>query len=395
MEPKKKNTGKILMKLVVIAIIVVAVTLVIMVWPTNHAKKQIIESPPMPVEAMEIIPPKELPDVVLLPGLVEPNKVVNVASEVAGNVDAIAGKDDKLGKDMTIIRGPASAGVIDKGDIVKKGQPIIYINTDILRANCEKARAELEFQTQEYGRVEQLFKKDVATRMEIDSVKMQRDMAQANYDLCKANLDRAIITAPIDGQVNELDVDPGEYVNIGMRVAQFVDMNTVKIVVDVSERDINYLKVGQSQKIEIGNFERRTLDGKITFISDLADPLTHTTRIEITVDNKHHLLRSGQFVKVYLIRQMLKSPVMVPLSAIIPLENGHVAYVYEDGKAKRRKVVLDYEILQGQNIRISSGLKAGDLVIIGGNRLVGPDQDVRLESTGKAKLFDSNGKAEK
>lgn len=384
---KDKNKSKL--SIVIkssIAVVVALLLLGAVMWlvPKPQKETPVSKVKPVPVEVMEILPLKELDDIVIVSGMVEPDKVVDVASEVAGRVASIAGRADKIRRNKEIVPGPKAVGKVEKGDIVKKGQPIIYINTEILSAQAEKAKAELEFRTQEYSRVKQLFAKDVASQAELESIKMQFDMAKASYDLCEAELKRTIIKAPIDSQVNELDVDAGEYVTVGKIIAQFVDMEKAKVVVNVSQRNIVYLKVGQKQKIVAGTIEPKTLEGKITFISDLADEKSHTTRIEITVDNKDGLLRSGNFVEVYLVRRKLKNPVMAPFSAIIPLEDGHVVYVYEDGKAVRRRVVLDYSVLLGQDVRILKGLKHGDQLIIAGNRLIGPGQEVVIETTGKA-----------
>ncbi|HNX26389.1 MAG TPA: efflux RND transporter periplasmic adaptor subunit [Phycisphaerae bacterium] len=382
-----KKSGWVWAKALPIIFAVAVVVLVIKFYPNSKNEQAVLESPPVTVEVMTINPDSSVRDVITLPGHVEPNKVVDVAAEVAGRVDAHAGKADRLGKGMEITRGPASAGVVNEGDYVKQGQPIVYINTDILLAQCEKTLAEYEFQQQEFKRVSELYGKDVATRTELETTKMNRDMAKAAYDLCRANLERTVVVAPITGRVNSLPVEAGEYVQPGNLVAEFVDMDTAKIVVEVPERDISYMKLGQKQNITVGTFSPTTLQGKISYISDLADEKTHTTRVEIVVDNKNRALRSGQFVKVELLRRELESPIMAPLGVIIPMEQGHAVYVVENDTAQRRDVELDYSLLRGQFIRISKGLKKGDRLIVAGQRLVGPGQKVRIRSTGMDTLL--------
>ena len=119
-----------------------------------------------------------------------------------------------------------------------------------------------------------------------------------------------------------------------------------------------------------------SLTGTITFISELADPRTRTTRMEITLDNKQRLLRSGQIVHVSLTRQILKDAVLIPLLAVIPMEDSKAVYVVNSTQAKRRDVKIG--IIRGDKIQIRSGLEPGDKLIIAGHRFVAPGQKVNI-----------------
>jgi len=120
----------------------------------------------------------------------------------------------------------------------------------------------------------------------------------------------------------------------------------------------------------------KQLTGTISYISALADERTRSPRIEIALDNRGRLLRSGQIVDVRLKRRVLKDVIMVPLQAVIPLEDGKAVYVVEDSKAARRDVTIGF--IKGSRVRITSGLKPGDKLIVAGHRYVGPGQSVKI-----------------
>ncbi|MBU0617299.1 MAG: hypothetical protein KKI02_06265, partial [Planctomycetes bacterium] len=122
--------------------------------------------------------------------------------------------------------------------------------------------------------------------------------------------------------------------------------------------------------------EETRLTGQVSYISELADELTRTTRVEITVGNPEHRLRSGQIIRARLTRRVLTDVIMIPLGSVIPLEQGRVVYVANDGQAERREVELG--LIKGRSVRILSGLKAGDRVIVAGHRYVGPGQPVTV-----------------
>ncbi|MGB2956426.1 MAG: hypothetical protein WBB64_10730, partial [Anaerolineales bacterium] len=121
------------------------------------------------------------------------------------------------------------------------------------------------------------------------------------------------------------------------------------------------------------------LTGQITFISELADHQTRSTRMEITVANEQKLVRSGQIVSVNLTRRVLKDAVMIPLLAVLPMEEGTAVYVVNSTEAKRKMVKLG--IIKGDRVRIESGLEPGDKLIIAGHRFVAPGQKVNVSES--------------
>ena len=178
-------------------------------------------------------------------------------------------------------------------------------------------------------------------------------------------------------------VEEGEYVDPGKPVAQIVDTDTVKVVVEIPERDIAYFAIGEKAEIFVKTKDQtetkdqaKSLTGIITFISELADPRTRTTRTEIILDNKQRLLRSGQIVKVSLTRRILEEAILIPLLAVIPMEDSKAVYVVNSTQAKRREV--DIGIIRDDQVQIRSGLEPGDKLIIAGHRFVAPGQKVNI-----------------
>ena len=120
----------------------------------------------------------------------------------------------------------------------------------------------------------------------------------------------------------------------------------------------------------------RQAGGQITFISELADERSRTTRVEVSVENPERLLRSGQIVRARLTRRTLKDVVMIPLASVIPLEDGKVVYLVEGDEARRRRIELDMDFIKGTDIRVLSGLDGGEKLIVAGHRYVGDGQKV-------------------
>ena len=355
-------------------IVLVAVCVVIVVALLPLWKKRKDALPPQPVnvtvERVSVIP--TVWDTFELNGDVEPNNIVKVAAEVEGRIERYG--------EFVSPTGRRSGRPLDEGDWVKAGTPIVYLNTDLLKAAHKQAKARHEFDERDYDRILQAKKRDVATQKDVDQARTNLEVSKATLEEVKAKLDRTTILAPVSGIVNRLPMEVGEYVRPGDCCAQIVDTDTVKVVVNVPERDIGYLKVGQEQEIFDRLGRRFSLTGRISYISEVAEPAARTTRVEIAVPNRDRKLRSGQIVAVRLRRQKLKNVIMVPLDAVIPLEEGYMVYVVDDGEARPiRTIEIDISSIKGKRIRVTAGLTGGERLILSpGNRRCGPRQAVRV-----------------
>ena len=347
------------------------------VLPKKSTDKAASEAPPVPVGIEVLNAGQNVPDQFVLHGTVEPNRTVMVAAEVSGQIKsygrrtsdlAVGGKTYKAGQ------------TVKEGEPVSKGDELVLLDTELLQAEYDRAKAQTEYDTREFDRMKQLRDQKVAAQQELDQAETAWLVSKAALAEAAERLKHATIVAPIDGILNDLPEEIGQYVQPGMPVAQIVDTATVKVVVDVPERDVHFLRVGDRPTIFTYYDEDDTIKGEITFISELASLISRTTPVEITIDNSAGRLRSGQIVRAELTRRIMDGVIMVPLAAIIPLEEGYVAYVVEDGRAASRDVKIDMEFISGSLVRVADGLSDGDKLIVSGHRYVADGQKVSVES---------------
>jgi membrane fusion protein (multidrug efflux system) len=345
----------------VIILVAIAILTVIAKMPARKRVAPPTEAPPVNVTVMTVTAEPLLADAFDLPAVVEPNQIVRVSAEVAGRVERIPPEE---------------------GSSVHVGDLLIELNADLLRPQFEMAKAQVERDQIEFERMASLFKENATTRRDLDNATTQLAISKAQLEEVRARLDRTRILAPMAGVLNDLLVEQGEYVQAGTAVAELVDTGTVKVVVQVPERDIAFFSVGQKAEIFADvKGQEELLAGTTTFVSELADQQTRSTRMEITVGNKQGLLRSGQIVRARLTRRILEDAIMIPLLAVIPMENSKAVYVVNSSKAQRREVELD--IIKGDRIQVTHGLKPGDMLIIAGHRFVAPGQQVNVVSENK------------
>ncbi len=362
---KSKTNNNWLRRNAVKAVIILAaigILTAIMKMPAKKREAPATEAPPVNVKVMTVTAQPELADTFKLPAVVEPNRIVMVSAEVGGRIESIP---------------PEEGSRVNTGDL------LIKLNTDLIKPEFESAKAQVERDQTEFDRMTNLAKGSAATQRDLDNATSQLAISEARLEVIQARLERASIFAPTAGVLNDLLVEEGEYVDAGNPVAQIVDTDTVKVVVEIPERDIGFFAVGEKAEVFVDTKgqtdtkdQAKSLAGTISFISELADPRTRSTRMEITLGNKQRLLRSGQIVHVCLTRQILKDAILIPLLAVIPMEDSKAVYVVNSSQAKRREV--DIDIIRGDQVQITSGLEPGDKLIIAGHRFVAPGQKVNI-----------------
>jgi membrane fusion protein (multidrug efflux system) len=345
----------------VIIIAAIAVLTMIAKIPKKNQNSAPTEAAPVDVEIMTVITEPEFAETIELPAIVEPNRIVSICAEVEGRIERIPSAE---------------------GSTVQAGDLLVQLNTDLIQPQFEIAEAQFNRDKIEYGRMKELVEKDATSISDLDDATVRLATSKAQLAEVRARLERTQILAPITGVLNDLPIEQGEYVQVGMPVAEIVDMDTVQVVVKVPERDITFFSVGQKAEVFLNyRDQEKSLAGTITFISELADQQTRSTSMEITLANKERFLRSGQIVRVCLTRRILKDAVLIPLLAVIPMENGYAVYVVNSTEAQRCEVELG--TIKADRVQIKSGLKPGDKLIIKGHRFVAPGQKVNAVAENK------------
>jgi len=332
------------------------------------AKKQEVpatEVPPVKVAVLTVAAEREFADTFELPAVVEPNRVIEVSAEVDGRVEWIGPK---------------------KGTSVRAGDPLIRLNTDLLQAQFQMAQAQAKNNQTEFDRIKGLVEKGASPSRDMDAAATQLAISNAQLAEASIRLARARIAAPMTGVLNDVPIEEGQYVTVMPQttVAQIVETSVVKVAAEVPERDVPFLSVGAKADVLVETRGRQTtLTGAIAFISQLANARTRSTRLEIRLPNQEGLLRSGQIVHVRLTRQVLKDAILVPLLAVIPMEDGKAVYVVGSspagaGAGVAERKVVELGTIKGDRVQIRSGLKPGDKLIVAGHRFVAPGQKVDI-----------------
>jgi len=113
--------------------------------------------------------------------------------------------------------------------------------------------------------------------------------------------EKAPVESPLTGVVGRINVDIGANVEPTTQIAFVVNMEKMEIDLDIPEKYLPFVALGQEAKIAVDAYPDKAFIGKVTLISPVVDLETRSAPIEITIDNKDELLKSGMFAEVRLV----------------------------------------------------------------------------------------------
>jgi membrane fusion protein (multidrug efflux system) len=290
-----------------------------------------------------IVEPVSMRDVIFLPGETEASEDVKVAANTAGRVDWI---------------GPGEGQKVNKGDLLVK------IDVSALKASRDHAEAAYKLADDLYQRRLRLYDNKIIAGEELEQSETQRTLALTDLAQIKVRYNHGFPKSPITGIVNHLYLDEGEYADIGKPIADIVNIDRIKINVRVPELDVRFVKKGQQTPVKIDAFPDRTLMGTVDFVSFKADPATKTFLVRSMIGNSDHAIRPGMIGRVAFVRRVITDAVTAPLFTLVDKGGERIVFVEKDGVAESRTISIG--VIEGDRVQITSGLKAGDHLIVKG-----------------------------
>lgn len=202
-------------------------------------------------------------------------------------------------------------------------------------------------------------------------------IAYLDRDEVGFKFEKAPVESPLSGIIGRVYVDIGANITPQTPVALVVDMDRIKIDLDIPEKYLPQISLGQEARITVDAYHGEEFTGKVARISPVLDLETRAAPIEIIVDNQDHRLKSGMFARAKLVIQEYKNVPVILKEAIMGKAPDLYVYVVENNKAIFKKITLG--LRQGAYFEVSAGLKEGDPVVIMGQPRLRDKAEVSVE----------------
>lgn len=298
-----------------------------------------------------------------------PVSVEKVESQIIGsNLDLIGTFEAR--KEINVIaemQGRVSSIRVNEGQSISKGQIIATINDATIKSQLATANANLEKAKKDMERYENLLSVGAISLTQYEEISLGLKKQETNVTSIKQQLNYSIIRSPMSGIVKEVFLEEGSFANLGTAILDVVDINNMKIIVKVDEKDIVKLKENQKVKIATEVYPSVELLGTVSQIGVQADEARkYTITVELP-NSKQNPLKAGMYgtVNIPNLSDKYKEPVLtIPRKSLIRSLKQPMVYIASNGKAKLVKVSVGRTVKD--RVIILDGLKLDDRVITTG-----------------------------
>ena len=264
----------------------------------------------------------------------------------------------------------------EEGKAVTKGQLLFRLDESRLTASLAEAEVNLKLSKVNHDRAQQLLRDKTISQQEFDQLASRFESMQAALAVRQRELKDTKIHGAFAGIMGARNVSTGQVIKKDTVLGTLVDVDPVKVEVNVPERFLSLLKLDQTIELRVAAFAGRTFKGQVYFIAPQVDTATRTALVKARIANPDLALKPGMFVNLDLTLQLRADAVVVPEPAIMVNADRAMIYIVDqDSNAQLRPVKLG--VRQAGIVEILKGVESGQLVIVEGVQKVRPGSKVK------------------
>jgi multidrug efflux system membrane fusion protein len=318
------------------------------------------DAPPATTKTVEVKPFQ----VSILPAVVEPRS----------RKLTLSGRTEADIRTMAIARtsGVVTELPVRRGSVVKQGDVIAVLSDEARESNVLQAQARLEQRQKEFEAKRALVESGNLAKLGLAQFEADLKGAQAQLAQAQAERDRGTVLAPVSGIINEVPATLGQSLQPGAPVAEVMSLDPMLAVVEISERRLSGVKVGDRADVRlIGGAEAA---GTVRFISNRASPQTRTYRIDVSLANPDRKIADGVTAEVTLYLAPVDATKVARSALTFSAEGKLGVRVVEQGN---KVVFVPVSLVEDQTDYLYvSGIVPGAQIIVQGQDFVKEGQAV-------------------
>ncbi len=278
---------------------------------------------------------------------------------------------------------------VNQGDVVKKGDPLVILNTEILdqeinfqQAKLEQIELRIANVEKNYKRLERLFgKAGVSERerdnalFEYENAQIEKQATQATLQKLKIQKKRSEISAPFNGIILTKDVDSGSWVQPGRQLVSIGSSEDLFIRAPISESILRYIELGQTLPVTITAFGKE-MTGILEDIDPVADMKTKNVFLKISIEPQG-LIAQNMSATVSVPASTTQPQSIIYRASLVKFQGKDFVYTVKEGKA----AILPVNIVAylGDKVGVDNPyIVPGMPVVTEGNERLRPDQPVMV-----------------
>jgi len=293
----------------------------------------------------------------VLNGIIEPERKVEVYSHLSANVKKIVKEEGDYVKENDVL-----VELDDKEIIISYNQAKIQL---------EQAKLNLEEAENNYIRSQELVKRSLVSEQDFQATEAQFKQRQLdhknrmeNFNNLKLQLDWTKIRALSEGYITERLIEAGDRVNANTHVYTIEDFDPLLIRVFVPTSDAINLALGMSAEVTTEILKGLVFEGDVKLINPRIDVETGTVKVTVEVVDNSLRLQPGMFVEVRIAIGMKENVLVIPRKAILYKQNKSYVFVLNRRQVSQREVLLG--LLEEDHVEVTDGLNESEVIVIVG-----------------------------
>ncbi|WP_338849344.1 efflux RND transporter periplasmic adaptor subunit [Massilia sp. W12] len=288
------------------------------------------------------------------------------------------------------VGGKVAKRLVEVGQVVKRGQPLLQLDPQDLQLAREGAQAAMraaqsnrDLAQAERRRYQELFDKNFVSKAVLDAKDTAYKAAQASLEQAQAGLQAqsnqtnyATLSADMDGVVMALDAEVGQVVAPGAPVLRIAQMGEREVQIGVPEDKLDLIAKSQDVQVRFWANQKTLLRGKLRELSPVADPATRTYAAKVTILDAPPEVKLGMTAYVSFGNKLAQRMIRVPLSALYQEKGITSVWVVQGDSVKL--IPVKVAAPSGNEMLLSDGVKEGMQVVTAGVHLLKPGQKVKI-----------------
>ncbi|MFL9582171.1 efflux RND transporter periplasmic adaptor subunit [Stenotrophomonas sp. AB1(2024)] len=259
--------------------------------------------------------------------------------------------------------GVALAVLVEEGQQVRAGQPLVRLDPDRARLAVAQSEAQMRKLENSFQRAQKLVGQQMVSAADVDQLRYDLENARAQYRLATLELSYTTVVAPISGVIASRSIKTGNFVQINTPIFRIVDNSRLEATLNVPERELATLRPGQPVTLVADALPGKSFPGTVDRIAPVVDAGSGTFRVVSGFGEDAIGLQPGMFGRIRIDYDQRADALVVPRLAL--LDDGDPAvFRVRDGKVARVPVKLGYA--EGPWVEIRDGLAVGDKVVTAG-----------------------------
>ena len=288
-----------------------------------------------------------------------------LATEMAGNY--VLAVNPKTGREYKL------------GDYVVQGTPIVRLENPeyINNISVETKKLNFEIAGLEDEKQKSLYEKGGVTYRELKNSEVALAQAKTSFEDAKIQQQKTEVKAPFNGVIVDIpQITNYTRINAGTIVITLMDYSKLMMDVNLPEKYLTTIKLGQEVNITNYTLPEDTLKAQISELSPVISTETRTFKGKMTISNPDLKLRPGMFVKADIEIARKDTVIVIPKEVIVAGARGKTIYIVEGGAARRRTITTGLE--NEKSVEVIEGLKANSRLVVKGFETLRDDSKVKI-----------------